>query len=50
MRSLHKLIAHLERIEEQDYVLVFTNSSSERFNKVGFVGGYGIFSVSNVSL
>ena len=50
MRSLHKLIAHLDSIEDQGYILVFTDGSSERFEGLGYVGGYGVFSNLPVSL
>ena len=50
MRSLHKLIAHLDSIEDRGYVLIFTDGSSERFEGLGYVGGYGVFSKLPVSL
>ena len=50
MRSLHKLIAHLDSLEDQGYMLVFTDGSSERFEGLGYVGGYGVFSTLPVSL
>ena len=50
MRSLHKLIAHLDSIEDQRYILVFTDCSSERFEGLGYVGGYGVFSNLQASL
>ena len=50
MRSLHKLIAHLESIEDQGYILIFTDGSSELFEGLGYVGAYGIFWTLPVSL
>ena len=50
MRSLHKLIAHLDSIEDQGYILVVTDGSSERFEGLGYVGGYGVFSNLPASL
>ena len=50
MRSLHKLIAHLDSIDDQGYILVFIDGSPECFEGLGYVGGYGVFSNLPVSL
>ena len=41
--SLVKLNTHLDELSARGYVLVFSNGSSEHFDSVGWVGGYGIF-------
>ena len=44
MRSLHKLIVHVESLHKQGYMLAFTDRSSETLHRIRFVGGYVAFS------
>ena len=41
LQPLHELIAHLDSIEDDGYVLVFTDGSSEQFKGVAFIGDDG---------
>ena len=50
IRSLQKVMAHLDSLENDGSVLVFTDGSSEELRRIGFIGGYGIFSSLPVML
>ena len=43
LRSLEKLNQHLDTLESEDFLLIYTDGSSERFPPVGWVGGYGVY-------
>ena len=44
LRSLDKLNQHLDTLESEGFLLIYTDGSSEHFPTVGWVGGYGVYS------
>ena len=50
LRSLDKLNKHLETLESEGFLLIFTDGSSEHFPTVGWVGGYGVYSAARVEV
>ena len=43
LRSLDKLNQHLDTLESEGFLLIYTDGSSEHFPTVGWVGGYGVY-------
>ena len=44
LRSLEKLNQHVDTLESEGFLLIYTDDSSERFPAVGWVGGCGVYS------
>ena len=43
LRSLDKLNQHVETLESEGFLLIYTDGSSEHFSTVGWVGGYRVY-------
>ena len=50
LRSLDKLNQHLDTLESQGFLLIYTYGSLEHFPTVGCVGGYGVYSGAGVEV
>ena len=50
LRSLDKLNKHLDTLESEGFLLIYSDGSSERFPTVGRVGGYGVYSAAGVEV
>ena len=50
MRSLDKSNQHLDTLEIEGFLLIYTDGSSEHFSTVGWVGGYRVYSGAGIEV